>query len=112
MSYNAKRAILRTEFQEHTEEAGGVCTDGRNQIWVCSGKNAANAENGHGKMTLLTDAPEEILRQDLEVGDDGRTVALKKGAKAGRYVISVTVSGGEEDTYTNIEGESFTVEVK
>ena len=54
----------------------------------------------------------ESLRQYLETGDDGRTVVLKKGAKAGKYVITVTVSGGAEDTYTDIEGESFTVEVK
>ena len=36
---------------------------------------------------------------------------LKKGAEAGSYVIMVTVAGGAEDTYTDIEGESFTVEV-
>ena len=54
----------------------------------------------------------ENLRQYLEVGEDGRSVVLKQGAEAGSYVISVTVSGGAEDTYTDINAESFTIEVK
>ncbi len=96
LSYNAKRAILRTEFQEHTEEAGGVCTDGRNQIWVCSGKNAANAENGHGKMTLLTDAPEEIRTGFLSDGGTLRAFIDYAAEKypAERYDLILWDHGG------------------
>lgn len=54
----------------------------------------------------------ENLRQYLEIGDDGRSVALREDAEAGDYVILVTVGGGAEDTYTGIDGESFTIAVK
>lgn len=54
---------------EYLEGAEGVCLDGKNEIWVCSGKNAPNAENGHGKMTLQTDIPEEIAAAYLSEGE-------------------------------------------
>lgn len=54
---------------EYLEGAEGVCLDGKNEIWVCSGRNAANAENGHGKMTLQTDMPEEIATSLLSEGE-------------------------------------------
>ena len=49
----------RTE-PEYLEGAEAVSPNRENQIWVCSGCNAANAENGHGKMTLLIDMPADI----------------------------------------------------
>ncbi len=54
---------------EYLEGAEGICLDGKNEIWVCSGKNAANAENGHGKMTLQSDIPEEIETSLLSEGE-------------------------------------------
>ena len=54
----------------------------------------------------------ENLQQYLAVSDDGRSVVMKQGAEAGSYLIRVTVSGGGEDTYTDINGESITIEVK
>ncbi len=54
---------------EYLEGAESVCADGKNEIWVCSGKNAANAENGHGKMTLQNDMPEELADAFLSSGE-------------------------------------------
>ena len=54
----------------------------------------------------------ENLRQYLEVGADGRSVVLKQGAEAGSYIVGVTVSNGSEDTYTDINADRFTIEVK
>ncbi|MBQ8136334.1 MAG: hypothetical protein IJ174_02780, partial [Clostridia bacterium] len=45
---------------EYLEGADVVSPNQENQVWLCSGKNAQNAENGHGKMTLLTGLPAEI----------------------------------------------------
>lgn len=54
----------------------------------------------------------ENLQQYLKVGANGKTVALEKGAEAGTYVIRVSVIDGGEDTYANIDGETYTIEVK
>ena len=43
------------EYLEGAEAIGG---DKPVQAWLFSGKNAENAENGHGKMTFLADWPE------------------------------------------------------
>ena len=43
---------------EYLEGAEDIGRDKPVQAWSFSGKNAENAENGHGKMTLLADWPE------------------------------------------------------
>lgn len=45
---------------EYLEGAEVVSPNQENQLWLCSGRNAENAVDGHGKMTLLTDMPSEI----------------------------------------------------
>ena len=55
---------------------------------------------------------DENLRQYLAEGPDGRTVRLAKGAEAGTYQIVVSVIDGGEDTYANIDGETFAIVVK
>ena len=45
---------------EYLEGAEVISPNQENQVWICSGRNAENAENGHGKMTLLTDLPSDI----------------------------------------------------
>ena len=45
---------------EYLEGAEAIGEDKPVQAWLFSGKNAENAENGHGKMTLLTDWPETM----------------------------------------------------
>ena len=45
---------------EYLEGAEVVSPNRENQVWRCSGRNAANATDGHGKMTLLTDMPSDI----------------------------------------------------
>ena len=47
---------------EYLEGAQSVSANQENQLWICSGRNADNAVNGHGRMTLLTDMPSEIER--------------------------------------------------
>ena len=54
----------------------------------------------------------ESLRKYLKVGADGKTVVLEKGAEAGAYEIRVSVIDGGEDTYANIDGEIYALEVK
>ena len=49
------------EYLDGAEEIG---VDVNNQFWICSGKNAENAENGHGKMTLL-EGPEELANVSM-----------------------------------------------
>ena len=51
------------EWQTEAEYLNGakkIGTDVPNQVWVCSGKNGKDAENGHGKMTLVKDGPSII----------------------------------------------------
>ena len=57
-------------------------------------------------------ATEEALRGSLHVSGDGRSVQLLKGAAAGTYTITVSVVEGAEDTYSNIDGETYVIEVK
>ena len=57
-------------------------------------------------------ATEEALRDNLHISGDGRSVQLLKGAAAGTYTITVSVAGGAEDTYSNIDGETYVIEVK
>ena len=45
---------------EYLEGAAAVSENRQNQAWICSGRNGANAADGHGKMTLLTDLPADI----------------------------------------------------
>ena len=45
---------------EYLEGAQSVSANQENQLWLCSGRNAENAVNGHGRMTLLTDIPLDI----------------------------------------------------
>lgn len=45
---------------EYLEGAEVVSPNLENQVWRCSGKNGANAADGHGKMALLTDLPSDI----------------------------------------------------
>ena len=45
---------------EYLEGAESVSPNQENQIWLCSGRNAENAVDGHGRMTLLTDMPSDI----------------------------------------------------
>ena len=47
---------------EYLEGAESVSANQENQLWLCSGRNAENAVNGHGRMTLLTDMPSDIER--------------------------------------------------
>ena len=54
----------------------------------------------------------ETLRKYLKAAPDGKTVVLEKGAEPGSYEIRVSVVDGGEDTYSNIDGESFAFEVK
>ncbi len=42
---------------EYLEGAEKVGVDQHVQLWLCSGKNGANAVNGHGKMSLLDNWP-------------------------------------------------------
>lgn len=51
---------------EYLEGAEAIGEDAENQFWICSGKNASNAENEHGKMTLL-EAPEELGSVSMSV---------------------------------------------
>lgn len=106
--------------------ARGVCTLAQAESTVEAAAEVALDEIAGADMAVLTVKtpahPENIafdftgtaedLRQYLEVGEDDRSVTLKQGAEAGSYVIKVTVTGGAEDTYTEIKGESYTVEVK
>ncbi len=54
----------------------------------------------------------ENLRQYLKAAPDGKTVVLEKGAEAGIYEIRVSVIDGGEDTYANIDGDVYVIEVK
>lgn len=51
--------LWKTE-PEYLEGAEVVSPGQENQLWICSGRNAKNAVDGHGKMTLLTDMPSDI----------------------------------------------------
>ena len=42
---------------EYLEGAEAIGEDQHVQLWLCSGRNGANAENGHGKLTLLDSWP-------------------------------------------------------
>ncbi len=57
-------------------------------------------------------ATDEALRGSLHISGDGRSVQLLKGAAAGTYTITVSVVEGAEDTYSNIDGETYVIEVK
>ena len=57
-------------------------------------------------------ATEEALRDNLAPGSDGKSVLLKKGAAPGTYTIVVSVIGGGEDTYSNIDGETCVISVE
>lgn len=106
--------------------ARGICTMAQAVSTVEAAAEVAPDEIAGADMAILTvntpAHPENIafdftgtaenLRQYLETGDDGRSVILKQGAEAGSYTVKVTVTGGAEDTYTEIEGISYTVEVK
>ena len=61
---------------EYLEGAEVVSPNRENQVWLCSGKNAANAENGHGKMTLL-DCPAELKNANMASEE-----ALSRAAEA------------------------------
>ena len=50
----SERWEIEAEYLEGAEAIG----EGQHvQLWLCSGRNGANAENGHGKMTLLDSWP-------------------------------------------------------
>lgn len=57
-------------------------------------------------------ATDPALRDSLAPGSDGKSVVLKKGATPGTYSIAVNVIDGGEDTYANIDGETWVIEVK
>ena len=57
-------------------------------------------------------ATDPALRDSLAPGSDGKSVVLKKGAAPGTYSIAVNVIGGSADTYANIDGETYMIEVK
>ncbi|MBQ8136333.1 MAG: hypothetical protein IJ174_02775 [Clostridia bacterium] len=56
-------------------------------------------------------ATEEGLQENLKVYGDGRSVQLVKGAPAGTYTITVSVIDGGEDTYSNIDSETYVIVV-
>ena len=57
-------------------------------------------------------ATDAALLDSISEGNDGKSVLLKKGAAAGSYKIAVSVIDGGEDTYTNIDGETYVIEVR
>ena len=59
MTSGAKSWKTEPEYLEGAESVGANQED---QLWLCSGLNAENAVNGHGRMTLLTDMPSDIER--------------------------------------------------
>ncbi|MBQ3424546.1 MAG: hypothetical protein IJH38_05035 [Clostridia bacterium] len=54
---------------EVLEGAEAIGRDANNQIWLCSGRNGENAEDGHGKMTLLTDTPKALSSVSMAQAD-------------------------------------------
>ena len=50
---------------EYLEGAEAIGTDQHVQLWYCSGRNGENAENGHGKMTLLDNWPAELANASM-----------------------------------------------
>ena len=50
---------------EYLSGADRIGEGGMNQFWICSGRNAPDAVNGHGRMTLLTDAPGIMRRMSM-----------------------------------------------
>ena len=60
------------EWQTEAEYLEGAEKIGETQpvqLWRCSGRNAANAENGHGKMTLLDSWPAELSSASMSNGN-------------------------------------------
>ena len=80
---------------------------------ACTGCLGETAETETGRATrtiLLYDCG-----SDLEASyalATWKSVILEQGAEAGVYSIVVSVIGGAEDTYANIEPETFVIEVE
>ena len=94
-----------------TVEAAESVTTGdlaAQDVTVLTVKTPAHPDNVRFDFT----ATDEALRDSLHISGDGRSVQLLKGAVAGTYTITVSVVEGAEDTYTNIDGETYVIEVK
>ena len=63
MTGGSKSWQLESEYLEGTDAIG---KDAENQFWICSGVNAENAENGHGKMALL-ECPQGLASASMSV---------------------------------------------
>ncbi|MBR4502909.1 MAG: hypothetical protein IKP22_13675 [Clostridia bacterium] len=62
MTGGSRKWFVEPEYLSGAETIG---EGGANQFWICSGRNAADAVNGHGRMTLLTDAPGIMRRVSM-----------------------------------------------
>ena len=81
---------------EYLEGAQSVSANQENQLWLCSGRNAENAVNGHGRMTLLTDIPLDIEKtlmsdpQTLLGFINSSIVIVNATEKKGDVAVSMT----------------------
>ena len=96
------------------------------QSTVMASGTVAASDLAEGDLTVLTvdtpahpdnvrfdfSATDAALRDSLVPGSDGKSVLLKHGAAPGSYSITVNVIGGGADTYANIDGEVFVIDVK
>ena len=71
---------------EYLEGAEAIGVDQHVQAWIVSGKNAENAENGHGKMTLLADWPAEYASALMS---DGQTLQAFINYAAANYPAEI-----------------------
>ncbi len=62
MTGGSRKWFVEPEYLSGAEMIG---EGGMNQFWICSGRNAPDAVNGHGRMTLLTDAPGIMRRMSM-----------------------------------------------
>ncbi|MBR6707741.1 MAG: hypothetical protein IKI84_13860 [Clostridia bacterium] len=62
MTGGSRKWFVEPEYLSSAETIG---ESGMNQFWICSGRNAPDAVNGHGRMTLLTDAPGIMRRMSM-----------------------------------------------
>ena len=62
MTGGSRKWFVEPEYLSGAERIG---EGGMNQFWICSGRNAPDAVNGHGRMTLLTDAPGIMRRMSM-----------------------------------------------
>ncbi len=62
MTGGSRKWFVEPEYLSGAEMIG---EGGMNQLWRCSGRSAPDAVNGHGRMTLLTDAPGIMRRMSM-----------------------------------------------